>query len=420
MASAGSRDAHPHAQPRPGRTPKEKMGSYLHELAARLVGYDTVSHKSNVDAMAYLGNHLEGHGFRVALQQTEVAGVAKANLVATAGPPEPDGLILSGHVDTVPYVDQPGWTHDPLGLEVDDTRVYGRGTSDMKVFLAQCVDAAGSLDVASLRRPVVFLFTADEEVGCLGAERLMPELAGLLNDVPRPGLAWIGEPTSYQVFHTHKGVVVFSVVVRGLGGHSSTPETGVNAIAVAGKVIATIGEYQAELRAAPSSEFAGLFPEAPYPTLNFGLVRGGTAGNMIAEQCSVQVSYRPLPQTDPLDCYHEIGRRLAALEPADFSGSAHRAHIELTAPLIVPPLFSPRATPLEATLFDVMDTRTSGGAPFATDGCQFAVGGITSLICGPGDLDQAHQPNENIRRAAFEDGTDRIVAVIRRMCVDAA
>ena len=393
------------------------MGDYLQEIAGRLVGYDTVSQKSNVEAMAYLGNHLEEHGFQVALQRAEVAGVPKANLIAFAGPPEPDGLILSGHVDTVPFLDQPGWTRDPLTLGVEDDRVYGRGTSDMKIFLAQCVDAAAVLDLKRLTRPVVFLFTADEEVGCLGAERLVPELSDLLGNIPQPRLAWIGEPTSYRVFHTHKGVAVFSMSVRGMGGHSSTPETGVNAIAVAGKVINTIGQYQAELRAAPSAEFAELFPDSPYPTLNFGLVRGGTAGNMIAEQCTIQVSYRPLPKADPLDCLHEITRRVRALELVDFSGSSHRASIEFSRPLVVPPLFSPRDTPLEGALFEVAGQETSGGAPFATDGCQFASGGIASLICGPGDLDQAHQPNESIRRETFENGTDRILSVIEKLCM---
>ena len=393
------------------------MSTYLQELASRLVGYDTVSQKSNVEAMAYLGNHLEDHGFQVALQETAVAGVPKANLIAFAGPPEPDGLILSGHVDTVPFTDQPGWTREPLTLGVEDDRVYGRGTSDMKVFLAQCVNAAASFDCRQLKRPVVFLFTADEEVGCFGAERLMPVLPDLLGDVPQPGLAWIGEPTSYQVFHTHKGVAVFSINIRGVGGHSSTPENGVNAIAVAAKVIAAIGQYQAELHAAPSAEFAELFPDSPYPTLNFGLVRGGTAGNMIAEECTVQVSYRPLPKADPFDCFHEITRRVHALDLVDFSGSSHRARIEFSDPLVVPPLYSPRETPLEGVLFDVVGQQTSGGAPFATDGCQFASGGIASLICGPGDLDQAHQPNESIRRETFENGTGRIVSVIEKMCM---
>src|SRR5262249_16530699 len=231
------------------------MSRYLHEVASRLVSFDTVSSKSNAEAMEYLGAHLDGHGFRVALQRTEVTGVPKINLTACAGPAEPDGLIISGHVDTVPFSGQPGWTRDPLRLEIDDSRVYGRGTSDMKVFLAQCVDAAARLDVATLKRPLVFLFTADEEVGCLGAERMFPALPQLLGTIPQPRLAWIGEPTSYQVFHTHKGVVLFTISVHGLGGHSSLPEQGVNAIAVAGKVIETVGHYQAELRSQHSAAF---------------------------------------------------------------------------------------------------------------------------------------------------------------------
>ena len=137
---------------------------------------------------------------------------------------------------------------------------------------------------------------------------------------------------------------------------------------------------------------------------------------MIAEQCRIPISYRPLPKADPLICYHEIARRVRALDLVDYSGSSHRASLELTEPLIVPPLFSPRGTPLEGALFEVLDQHTSGGAPFATDGCQFASGDIASLICGPGDLDQAHQPNESIRRETFENGTERILAVVRKLC----
>jgi len=392
------------------------MNTYLHEVASRLIAFDTVSSKSNVEAVQYLGSHLDSHGFRVSFQRAEIAGVPKVNLFACAGPAEPDGLVISGHVDTVPFTGQPGWTRDPLRLEIEDTRVYGRGTSDMKVFLAQCVDAAAQLDLATLKRPLVFLFTADEELGCLGAERMLPALPELLGDVPQPRLAWIGEPTSYQVFHAHKGVALFTVTVRGLGGHSSLPEQGVNAIAVAGKVIDTIGRYQTELRAQHSTAFADLFPESPYTTLNFGNIRGGTAANMIAEECTLQVSYRPLPQTDPLEGYHEIGRRLRAIDTHDYGSPHHQATIELGEPLVVPPLLSPRETPLEGVLFRILDRHTSGGAPFATDGCQFARAGIASLICGPGDLEQAHQPNESIRREAFENGTEVILSVVNTMC----
>ena len=392
------------------------MGHYLQEVASCLVSFDTVSSKSNVEAMEYLGSHLDGHGFRVSFQRAEIAGTPKVNLLACAGPQEPDGLIISGHVDTVPFTGQPGWTCDPLRLQIEDARVYGRGTSDMKVFLAQCVDAANQLDLTTLTRPLVFLFTADEELGCLGAERMLPALPEFLGDLPQPRLAWIGEPTSYQVFHTHKGVVLFTVTVRGLGGHSSLPEQGVNAIAVAGKVIETVGRYQAELRSQRSVTFAELFPESPYTTLNFGNIRGGTAANMIAEECTVQVSYRPLPQTDPLEGYHEIARRLREIDARDYGSPQHRATVEMGEPLVVPPLLSPRETPLEGVLFQVLNRQDSGGAPFATDGCQFARSGIASLICGPGDLEQAHQPNESIRRDAFENGTGVILSVVNRMC----
>ncbi len=392
------------------------MNTYLQELASRLISFDTVSVKSNVEAMDYLGAHLDSHGFTTAFHRTDVAGVAKVNLVAYAGPPEPDGLIISGHVDVVPFVGQPGWQRDPLRLEIEDDRVYGRGTSDMKVFLAQCVDAAAQLDLTTLKKPLVFIFTSDEEIGGRGAERLTPQLSDFLGSIPQPRLAWIGEPTSYQVFHTHKGLITFNIVVHGLGGHSGVPEQGVNAIAVAGKVIDTVGRYQTELREQRSAAFTEIFPESPYTTLNFGRICGGTAANMIAEDCTVQISYRPLPQSDPLDEYHEIVRRLQALDLRDYGSPQHRARFEIRDLSIVPPLLSPRHTALEEVLFTRLHQHLSGGAPFATDGSQFARAGIASLICGPGDLDQAHQPNESIRREAFENGSRVVIDIVHRSC----
>jgi len=392
------------------------MSAYLQEIASRLVSFDTVSTKSNVEAMEYLGSHLDSHGFTTAFHRTEIAGVAKVNLVAFAGPPEPDGLIISGHVDVVPFLNQPGWSRDPLRLETDDTRVYGRGVSDMKGFLAQCIDAAAQLNLSTLKRPLVFIFTSDEEIGCLGAARVLPVLPELLGAIPQPRLAWIGEPTSYAVGYTHKGIVIFTVTVRGKGGHSSLPEQGVNAIAVTGKIIDAIGRYQTELRAQRSSAFADIFPDSPYTTLNFGTIRGGSASNMIAEECTLQITYRPLPQTDPLESYNEIARRLHALDTHDYGSPNHRAAIELSEPFVVPPLLSPRATPLEATLLTTLSRTTCGGIPFTTDGCQFAQFGIASLICGPGDLDQAHQPNESIRREALEGGARVILDVVHQLC----
>jgi acetylornithine deacetylase len=392
--------------------------SYLHEVARRLVAYDTVSAKSNADAAGYLADELARHGFRVACQEYEARGVRKVNVVATAGPPVAGGLILSGHVDVVPFAGQAGWTRDPLALVVEDDRVYGRGTADMKGFVAQCLAVAAELDRAALRRPLVFLFTADEEIGCRGAHRLVPELARLLGDVPTPALAWIGEPTSWRIFHTHKGIVVFTITAHGIAGHSSLPERGQNAIAVVAKVIACIGAYQAELRAAgPTATSAIDYPECPYTPMNLGTVHGGTADNMIPDRCVLTVSYRPLPEDDPRAVHREIARRLAVLDLSDPGAPGLPGRIDVGEPSVVAGMRSPRGTALESALAEALDAgdAAGGGAPFATDGGEFERGAIASLICGPGELEQAHQPNESVARAAFEGGVATIRSVVRRL-----
>lgn len=392
------------------------MTSYLREVASRLVAFDTVSSKSNAAAVDYLAGELDARGFHVAVQRFDLDGVEKANLLAWAGPPSPGGLLISGHVDVVPHKSQPGWTRDPLRLEIGTERVYGRGASDMKVFLAQCVDAAAQLDRSALRRPVVYAFTADEEVGSAGMQRLVPELERLLGECPRPDLAWIGEPTSYEVFHAHKGLVRFSVTVLGRSAHSGIPHRGVNAIAVMGKVLEAIGPYQSELVERRSFAFEEAFPEAPYTTLNVGTISGGTAANIVAEKARIEVSYRPLPEIDPLEPYREIGERIGRLTRWDYSSSSLEGAIEISQASVVPPLASPRGTDLERALFLTLRRNRSTGAPFATDGPWLNNAGFATLVCGPGELDQAHQPDESISRHAFERGSDVILSVIHELC----
>lgn len=397
------------------------MSSYLHEVARRLIGFDTVSAKSNAAAAAYLADELAHHGFRVVCQEYESDGTKKVNVVATAGPPVAGGLLVSGHVDVVPFATQAGWTRDPLVLDVDDARVHGRGTSDMKGFLAQCVAAAATLDRARLRRPLAFAFTADEEIGCRGARRLVPELPALLGDVPPPALAWIGEPTGWRVHRTHKGIVVFTITAHGIAGHSSLPERGQNAIAVMARAIAVVGQVQQALRAAPPAASAADFPECPYTPLNLGAVRGGSADNMIADRCTLSVSYRPLPDEDPHAVHREIARRMAAADLRDPGAPDVPARVEVGPASVVAGMRSPRGTALETALHAVLGRGGSnvddGGAPFATDGGELERGGIASIICGPGELEQAHQPNESMARAAFERGVDVVRAVVARLCM---
>ncbi len=387
---------------------------YLYDMTSQLIAADTVSHHTSAPALESLANHLQGFGFEVQLQRW--AEGSKANLIAVAGPEEPDGLVVSGHVDIVPFETQPGWTREPLRLAVEGDRLYGRGTTDMKGFLGQCLDAARQLDLDRLRRPLVFLFTSDEEIGCLGGERAARELPGLLGAVPMPRLAWIGEPTSWQVFHAHKGIAGFDVEARGEGGHSSRPEQGVNAIAVAARALVALGELQEQLRDEGSSaEMTSLFPGAPYATLNFGTIEGGSASNMIAEACRFTVSYRPLPDRDPLEVYERARAALAALEPRDWGAPARRGELVVSPPFLAPGLLSARGTALESVLFDELGVAEAGGAPYCTDGGHLAGAGIDCLISGPGDLDQAHQPDESLDRAAFEAGPDRILRVVERV-----
>ena len=388
------------------------MSDAVLDLTRRVVAFDTTSAKTNLPLIELLADRLDALGCRVRTQTWDVAGVTKANLVAILGPAEADGLTVSGHTDTVPFEGQPGWTRDPLALEVGDDRVYGRGTSDMKTFIVHTIEAARSIDAAKLRRPLVFAFTADEEVGCLGAARLAPEFAALLGGAPLPTLCWIGEPTSWEIFHTHKSYALFEIRVRGRGGHSGLPEAGTSAIGAASAVLAEIGRYQAELRANPSPAFTRIFPDSPYTTVNFGTIHGGTAANMIAEDCKLYVSTRGLPDLDPLDPYREIERRLAAIEARDPASPTRAAEITLGEPTAVPALLAARGTALERALMARLGEREVAGALFGADGCRWQALGVNSLLCGPGDFAEAHQPNESISRTAFETGADVIRSVI--------
>ena len=391
------------------------MSEYLYDTARRLLESDNTSGRPSGPVMELVAEELRGSGFEVRLQPVRIRGVDQHNLVAWAGPAVEGGVILSGHVDTVPWLDQPGWTREPVRLTVEGERLYGRGVSDMKGFVAQCLAAVREVDVAGLARPVVLALTAEEEVGCRGAELLAPALGSLLGDVPVPRLCWIGEPTSWSVYQAHKGVAQVQVAVHGKGGHSSLPDQGVNAIVIAGRVVEAIGQVQEELRA-PVEAMRTLFTEAPYTALNIGTIHGGTAGNMIAERCDLTVSWRPMPGADPLAPYRQLTERLALVDLADHGGGDARATIVVGDPEVMLPLHSPADTPLARALEAVVGESPRGGAPYATDGGRFAEVGIHVLICGPGDIAQAHQPDESLSTAAFERGPGVIRAVIERLC----
>jgi acetylornithine deacetylase len=387
----------------------------LFELAARLVAFDTVSANSNVPAAEWIAYELEARGCVALLHRYEDArGVAKANVVARVGPPEPDGLMISGHVDTVPFADQTGWSRDALRLAVDGDRLYGRGIADMKGFIAACIHAVGQIDRRALRRPLVFAFTADEEIGCLGAARLAECIRSLLDETPLPCLAWIGEPTSYRIHHAHKSAVLFSIRVLGKSGHSGRPDLGVNAIVLAGRVIVLLEKIDRELRAAGSR--ADVFGDVPHATLNVGTIRGGAAPNVIAGECDIGVLYRSLPGNDPLAIHREVLHRLAGIDLRDRPDARESGRVEVSTPIVVPPMESPTGTALERVLRDLTGYGEPTGSLLAADGCRFESLGVRTLICGPGEFEQAHQPDESMRIADLASGADLVTRVVERIC----
>ena len=395
------------------------MNNRLYELVARLVAVDTVSHRTNLPAAELLADQLDACGFAVMVRgYTDPAGIAKANVVASIGPEVEGGILLSGHIDTVPWEQQPGWNSDPLRLVLSGDRYIGRGIADMKGFLAECAIAASSLEPDQFRRPLMFLFTADEEVGCLGAARIADELASLVGDHPLPKLAWIGEPTSFQIHHAHKSAVLFSVNVRGRGGHSGLPDRGVNAITIAARVVDAVAQLNEQLRGEHNEEFRELFSDSPFPTINVGTIQGGTAANVIADQCELRMLYRSMPGRDPLEIYEEVRRRLARLDATERPDAAHRATIEIGAPTVVPPMLTPRGTRLERALRELANVGEPTGSLLAADGCRLEPLGIATLICGPGEFDQAHQPNESIAARSLERGLELVRRVIHRLCVE--
>ena len=381
-------------------------------ICRRLVAFDTVPTASNVPCAEYLAELLDHAGWQVRLHRDHAHGADKASLVAWAGPPVGDGLILSGHMDVVPHAGQPGWTRDPLVLEADGERIYGRGVADMKAFLAQCTMAACKLDRSRLERPLVLLFTCDEEVGCLGAARLAPHLRGLLGELPLPSECMIGEPTGFEVFIAHKGHVRLTVRIDGRGGHSSRPDLGTNAIAAMAEAAAELNDLERELADRTTPAGRALFPELPAATINLGMIAGGTADNMIADRCELVIGLRPLPGDDPMRLVREVELRMAEAARRRFPD----AGLSLVDLEVTPAMSSPASGRLVRILAELTGCKPLRGAPFATDGGQLEAIGLHSVVCGPGELEEAHRPNESLPIAHLRRGAELVRQVIARIC----
>ncbi|HEX9803890.1 MAG TPA: acetylornithine deacetylase, partial [Gammaproteobacteria bacterium] len=324
----------------------------------------------------------------------------KANLIATLGS-GPGGLVLAGHTDTVPY-DEGRWNHNPFGLTEKDNRLYGLGTSDMKGFFALAIEAAYGFQAGQLQQPLIILATADEESSMEGAQALV-ELGR-----PKARYAVIGEPTGLRPVNAHKGIMMEAVRLTGRSGHSSDPSLGVNAIEGMYRVIGDLLAWREELQASHRDpQF-----QVPVPTLNLGHIHGGDNPNRICGACELHFDLRPVPGMELEALRDTLNGRLARLLGDSPLGW------EL-APLFhgTPPMHTP-ATSAIVQAAEALTGHDSEAVAFCTEGPYLTELGMETLILGPGDIAQAHQPDEYLALDRLQPTVELLQQLIRRFCLD--
>ena len=358
------------------------------EMIERLISFDTTSRESNLPLIHFVRDYLASHGVESALIYDETG--KKANLYGTVGPDGVPGIALSGHTDIVPVDGQP-WHTDPFRLVQKDGRLYGRGTADMKSFSAIALAMVPEFVARKLKTPIHFALSFDEEVGCLGAPLMIEQLDGELG--PKPKIVIVGEPTDMAVVNAHKGVVCFLTRVRGLEAHSSASHRGVNAVQHAARLINFLADMANQMETGAASE-SGFDP--PYTTIHVGTIRGGTAQNIVPLDCAFTWEYRLMPGADPdeirkrFECFanERVLPRMHAIDPG--------TTIETELVCSVPGLEPERESPAESMVMALARTNSTEVVAYGTEAGQFQQAGIPTVVCGPGSILQAHQPNEYI------------------------
>jgi acetylornithine deacetylase len=372
------------------------------ELLARLVSFDTTSRNSNLPLITYVREYLDAH--RIPYRISSDTSGEKANIHAIIGPQRPGGVALSGHVDTVPVNGQ-AWSADPFTLRRSDGRLYARGAADMKGFVAACLAAVPEMKARNLARPLHLFISYDEEVGCHGAKRLIEDLddSGL-----KPALCVVGEPSGMQPILAHKGKLNLRVAVRGMPGHSSEPGKGVNAIQAAGEAIAYVASEARRL--ANEGPFEDGF-DPPHTTIHVGTIQGGTILNIIPERCEFIMEWRVIPGDDPNRHVERLRQFVAAnIEPAMHAVNRSTG-FEYDVLIEMPGLSLDPDHELTAIVKQLTGSNSTGKVSYGTEGGYYQGVDIPTIVCGPGHIAQAHQPDEWIA----QEQLDACDAFIRRL-----
>lgn len=366
------------------------------QLLDRLVSFPTVSRDSNLDLVDWLEAYLAGHGITAHRHWNEDR--SKAALFAHVGPWVEGGVVLSGHSDVVP-VDGQDWSSDPWLVTERDGRLYGRGTCDMKGFVAQAVWALVQAQKRGVRRPLQLALSYDEEVGCTGAP---PMIAAMQAVLPQAEAAIIGEPSRMKLINGHKGGTGFHVHVKGYEVHSSLLPYGVSAIMEGARLIGWVNDKNAEIQARPISAAAANFTP-PFTTLHVGMIEGGTAHNITAGDCRFAVEMRVVPGEDSdalaAEFVAEANRLQAVLQAV-----RPEAGVELEQFFGVPALQPEANGAAEALVRRLTGDNATGVVSYGTEAGQFQDAGYSAVVCGPGDIAQAHQVDEYLELSEFNAG----------------
>ena len=356
-------------------------------LLERLIAFDTTSRNSNLELIEFIQTYLADFGVTAELVYNETDD--KANLYATLGPTDRPGIALSGHTDVVP-VDGQQWDSDPFQLTQRNHALYGRGTADMKSFIAVCLTLVPDMLRHSLKTPIHFAFSYDEEIGCQGVRTLLAELA---QRPIRPQACIIGEPTEMRVIHAHKGKLSMRCHVHGLECHSGLAHLGVNAVEAAAELVAFLKQRARQFR--DQGPYDAAF-SPPYTSVHTGVIHGGTALNIVPKHCSFDFEFRHLPEDDPEALLADVRAFAETALLSEMQAVAENTGFSWEPLSRIPGLSTPEDDEIVRLAKALADTNDAGKVSFGTEGGLFQQIAIPTVICGPGSIKQAHKPNEFI------------------------
>ena len=361
----------------------------VEEILRKLISFNTVSSESNLELISFI----EAHFSKLGIQSTRVVSDdgSKSNIFASVGPADTAGVILSGHTDVVPVKNQK-WDTNPFELTKkvldNQSRLYGRGSADMKGFIAAVMAMIPEFVNSDLKVPVHFSFSYDEEVGCRGVGRMIDKMC---SELVLPKLVFIGEPTNMKIVTAHKGIQGFHTEVSGIAAHSSAPQLGVSAISYAAEIIQFLNKLSME-KQLDYDEETGFLP--PWTTFNIGQITGGEALNIIPEFCSFNWEFRPLPNENTELIKERFDKFIEQEIQPRLKKENHLARVTTRPLASVPPLQAESSSAAEKLARRLTGANKTHTVSYVSEASLFQRSGIPAVLCGPGSIDQAHQANE--------------------------